>query len=92
MSTNSNKPVKEYRSGGVKASIWRNDVQQDGRTSTQYSVRIQKTYRDKSGNWKTSEYYYPEDLSRLALVANKAFEFISLKESQDAPDDGNIPL
>jgi len=87
MDTLPNLPIKEFKSGGVKAAIWRNDVERDGRTFAQFSVRFQKSYRDKAGNWHTSEYYYPEEVFRLALLANKASEFISLKESQEAPDD-----
>jgi hypothetical protein len=85
-------PIKEFKAGGVKAAIWRKDVEQDGRTFARYSVRIQKSYRDKAGDWQVTQYYEPRDLPLVALLANKAFEFISLKESQDAPDDENLPL
>ena len=92
MSENANPPIKEFRSGGVKAAIWRNDVQRDGQTFVRHSVRIQKSYRDDRGDWKTTEYYYPEDLPRLALVAGKAFEFINLTESEEAPHTADIPV
>jgi len=86
-------PVKEFTAArGIKAAIWRHDVEQDGRTFARYSVRLQKSYRDKSGAWQTTQYYDREDLPHIVLVTNKAFEFISLKESQDAPDGENLPL
>lgn len=78
-------PVKEFRVGGVKAAIWKNEVEQDGRTVIRYSVKIQRSYRDKaSDEWKTTEYFFPEDLPRLILVAQKAFEYVSLRESEES--------
>ena len=80
-------PIKEFTAGrGIKAAIWRHDAQQDGRTFPRYTVRVQKSYRDKSGTWQTTEYYDREDLPHVTLVTNKAFEFISLKESDDEAD------
>lgn len=85
-------PIKEFKSGGVKAAIWRKDVDRDGRTFARYSVRIQKSYRDKSGAWQNTQYYDRADLPDIVLVTWKAYEFISLKESQEGPDDQNLPL
>ena len=84
MTQQENCPVKEFRVGGVKAAIWKDVVQQDGRTVVRYSVKIQKSYRDKATDeWKTTDYFYPADLPKLLLVAQKAFEFVSLKESEE---------
>ena len=84
---NAQAPVKEFRVGAIKASIWRNEVQdsESGRTTVQHSVRVQKRYRDtKSGEWKDTNYYFQNDLSKLILVVQKAYEFVSLVESDDA--------
>ena len=79
-----NHPDKEFRAGTIKAAIWRNEVEQDGRTVVQYSVRIQKRFHDqKSGEWKTTEYFFPTDLPKLSLVVSKAFEYVSLKENEE---------
>lgn len=89
MAQQENQPVKEFRVGGVKAAIWKDEIQQDGRTVIRYSVKVQKSYRDKAdGEWKTTDYFYPADLPKLLLVAQKAFEFVSLKESEE---DANLP-
>ena len=85
-------PIKEFKSGGVKAAIWRKDVDRDGRTFAQFSVRLQKSYRDKSGAWQNTQYYDRADLPDIVLITSKAYEFISLKESQEGPDDQNLPL
>ena len=87
MTQQPNQPIKEFRVGGVKAAVWRDAVEQDGRTVIQHSVKITKTYRDKTTDeWKTTDYFFPNDLPKLILVAQRAFEFTSLKESEEAPD------
>jgi len=77
------KPIKDFRAGNIKASVWRNEVDKDGHTVVRHSVRIQKQYRNKDGDYESTEYYFRDDLPRLILVAQKAFEFISLKETKD---------
>ena len=78
-----NQPDKEFRAGTVTAAIWRNEVEKDGRTVVQHTVRVQKRYRDASGEWKTTEYFFPNDLPKLRLVVEKAFEHVSLKGSEE---------
>jgi hypothetical protein len=87
---NNSKPIKDFRSGGVQASIWRNEVEKNGQTVVRHSVRIQKQFRKEDGNYEQTEYYFRDDLPKLILVAQKAFEFISLKESKDAEE--SIPV
>ena len=77
------KPEKEFRAGTVKVAIWRNETEQDSRTVVQHSVRLQKRYRDQSGEWKDSDYLFANDLPRARLVIDKAYEYIVLKESDD---------
>jgi hypothetical protein len=80
------KPIKDFRAGNIQASIWRNEVQQDGQTRIRHSIRIQKRYRKDDGNYKNTDYWFPDELPRLQLLAQKAFEYIVLTESKDAED------
>ena len=83
---NDSKPIKDFRAGGVQASVWRKEVQKDGQTVVRHSVRIQKQYRKEGGDYETTEYYFRDDLPKLILVAQKAFEFIALTASKDAEE------
>jgi len=87
---NNSKPIKDFRAGGVQASVWRNEVEKGGQTVVRHSVRIQKQFRKEDGNYEDTNYYFRDDLPKLILVAQKAFEFISLKESKDAEE--SIPV
>jgi len=90
MSQEKSKPIKDFRSGNIQASIWRNEVDKDGQTVVRHSVRIQKQFRNDEGDYQETNYYFRDDIPRLILVAQKAFEFISLSESKEAEE--SIPV
>jgi hypothetical protein len=83
------KPEAEFRAGLISASVWRNEMQQDGQKVSRYSIRPKKRYRRDDGGYETSEYYFPEDLPKLILVIQKAYEFTTLKERKDL--DESVP-
>ena len=90
MSSPPQPPEKEFRAGAICASIWRKEVTHNGRKWQEYSIRIQKRYKDeRSGEWKTTTYFRPEDMPKLALVADKAYEYVTLKESHGGDDGSN---
>ena len=82
MSQQKQRPVKEFRVRGIKAAIWEKSIQKDGRTFTQHSVRIYKSYKNQQGHWQETDFYGPHDLPAVRLLADRAFEFIALKESE----------
>ncbi|MFC1635464.1 hypothetical protein ACFL5Z_11530 [Planctomycetota bacterium] len=87
---NDAKPIKDFRAGNIQASVWRNELNKDGQTVVRHSVRIQKQYRNKDRAYKGTEYYFRDDLPKLILVAQKAFEFVALNESKDVEE--SIPV
>jgi len=86
MAKQNTKPIKHFRAGAIQASIWRKEVEKHGRTVAQFSVRVQKRFRKEDGNFENTDYLFPEDLPKLALLAEKAYEYIILSESKDAED------
>lgn len=72
------KPVKTYQAGKIKAAIWESK-DEEGRLH--YSVTFTKSYK-QDGQWKESNSFFPDELPRLVLVSNQAFQFIVLKESE----------
>jgi len=79
-----NKPVKKFRAGRVTAAVFRHEHTKDDRQVVSHSVNVELRYRDKkTGEWKSSAFFYADDLPRLELVAKKAFEFIVL-DNKDA--------
>ena len=81
--TNGNKPIQSFKAGGVKASIFANANQFNGKT---YRVVIDKRYKDSTGNWQsTNSFLATTDLPKAILVMQKAFDYCATL--QDAPSD-----
>ena len=80
-----NLPIKEYRVAKTKAAIWHNQVERDGQTVIQSSVKIQKSFKDsKTGNWKNMEMnLFPSEIPGMILVLQKAYEECMLRESEE---------
>lgn len=84
------RPAREFRADPIKVAIWRNETEQNGQRVVRHSVRIGKRYFDRQQNaWADSECFFVNDLPRLRLLLDKAFEFIALKEC--APDSAEAP-
>ena len=87
MAEHGNKPIKEFKACTVRAAIWKEDRQDVGRQTVRYSVKIEKRYFDEdSKEWRNTDYFFANDLPRLRLVAERAFEFIALRETDEAAD------
>lgn len=83
MAEQGTKPIKEFKAGTVRAAIWKEDRQEGDRTAARFSVKIEKRYFDEAGKeWRNTDYFFANDLPRLRLVAERAFEFIVLHESE----------
>jgi hypothetical protein len=79
MSPSNKKPINEFRSGKIRASVWREESNQNGRAIVRHSIRINKRYFDKTtSGWTDTEYLFPD----LILVAGEAYRLISLKNTQ----------
>ena len=83
MSEETRRPEKEYRCGGISASVWCNNVERDGQTTVRRSISIQKRYKDEQGEWRTAKSWFPEELNRLRLVIEKCMEYCMVSESAD---------
>ncbi len=72
--TTTSKPVKKVRIGSVSAAIWR---QQEGF----YTATLERSYKDKNGEWQSSQSFMVDDLIVVAKVAEKAADAILALQS-----------
>ena len=73
------KPEKTFRQGSCSASVFVNGMQKNGQTIPVKSVSVQRSYK-KDGSWKNTNSYGINDLPKLALVASKAYDYLTGKE------------
>ena len=84
----SQKPEKTFRIGGVTAAVWCHHRQIEGLTVTSYNVTAGNRYLDKDTNtWQDSSTFFAEDLPRLILVLQKAYEYIAFGGAQNGDPD-----
>ena len=78
---NKNRPIKEFRAGSVRASIWHDEASRGANeTFSVFSVRVERRYKDAAGNWQSASSFRRRDLADLELVVFKAREYVSLNE------------
>ena len=74
------KPEKEFRAGTVRATIWENTIEKNGETFNIPGIQIERRYRDKDGEWKTTNSFQKNDLANLGIVVYEAQRYLALKE------------
>ena len=81
-----NRPIKVFKAGAVRASIWSTETQKNGRTVKRYSVGIRRRVRKQDGSYMDAKYYWPRNLPGIILVTQKACEFVSLVQSEESEE------
>jgi len=81
---NQNKIEKKFSTGVISATIWKNQGKTKEGEETEFNtISIDRRYKDKDGEWKSTSSIRINDLPKVALVANKAYEYLVLK-SEDS--------
>lgn len=88
MTSNHGRPSREFRAGSLFAAVWMEPRKSGHGEGLVHSIRIQKRYRDeRSGEWKSTGYLRPEDLPKLALLANRIYEDIYFRDDVARPTE-----
>ena len=83
-----NKPEMKIRVGAVGASVWkRTHTTKDGRKFETRQVSLDRTYKDASGDWKTTNNYDVNDVPKAILALTRAYEHMATKS--DAENGGD---
>lgn len=76
-----NMPEKKFSTGGIVATIWKNQQVANGKPYEYRTVSLQRRYADKSGNWQTSSSMRLNDLPKAALVLEEAYKYLVLNDN-----------
>ena len=76
-----NQPVKKFAAGCLQAAVWKREIKQaDGEgTREAFSVSLDKRYKNKEGQWQSTNYLGTEDLPKARLLIDEAYRFLALK-------------
>ncbi len=72
-------PIKKFQAGGISVAVWENEPKTADGNAYQ-TVSLQKRFKDKNDEWKTSNSFRVSDLPKAILALQKAYEFLALKE------------
>lgn len=78
-------PEKKIRAGAISATVWRNHTIKDGMPTEYTTVSFERSYKDKQGNWQTTNSMRINDLPKATIVLQKAYEDLLLREFTDSP-------
>ena len=84
------KPLKKIRAGAISATIWENEVKKDDKSFVNHSITVERSYTVKENDadvWKTTSSMRLQDLPKVALVCDKAYEYIVLKAEESAENE-----
>jgi len=87
------KPETVFKVGAVRASIFKNILQKNGQSIPLPKVVIEVRYKDKTGQWQSTNSLSINDLPKAILALQKAFEYLmehktpAFSEDRPFPDD-----
>jgi len=83
-------PVKKITVGQISAALWENEIAVEGKVKTVLKATVSRRYRDKNGEWKSSQSFSRNELPFAIYALQKAFEAMveSPEERGDDADEG----
>jgi hypothetical protein len=77
----SDRPVASFRQGGVEVNVWKNETA----NGEMFNTTITNSYRDhKTGEWRETGSYSPEELAILVQLSTQAFQEIVRQKTRPA--------
>lgn len=74
-------PIKRFRCGSCEAAIFENEINKNGQTIKVKKVVIQKRYKGPDDNCKSTHSLDINDIPKMALAMNKAYEYLTMGNS-----------
>ena len=72
-----NKPEHVFKVGPVRASIFNNTFQRDGKDIVLPKVVLEVRYKDKNGQWKGTNSFSLNELPKAILALEKSFDHLT---------------
>jgi len=67
-------PLKKYKAGSISCALWENEATVNGQRVTLLKATVERRYRDKDGNWKSTGSFGRNDIPLVQYVLGKACE------------------
>jgi hypothetical protein len=77
------KPVAKFRAGQVSAAIWENEITVNGRKAVMLKASVERRYKDKDGEWKSSNSFSRNEIPLAIYCLQKSLEHIIGAQQED---------
>ncbi len=77
-------PVAKFRAGQVSSALWENQIQVKGAAVTILKATVQRRYKDRNNEWKSSTSFSRNEIPLAIHCLQKAFEKIIEIQSEDS--------
>ena len=84
------KPEIVFKVGAVRASIFRNTIEKNGKLIPLPKVAIEVRYKDKTGQWNGTNSLSLNDLPKAILALQKAFEYLMEHKQPEKAENPEI--
>jgi len=82
MAEEKNKPEIAFRAGAVQVSVWKNTITKGDNSFENFTVTMQRGYKDKEGKWQNTNSLNTSDIPKARLALLEAFKHIVCKNEQ----------
>ena len=82
------KPEIVFKMGAVRASVFQNIIQHQGKNVPLPKVVLEVRYRDKAGNWQGTNSLSINELPKAIAALQRAYEYLLDKSSASAAPNG----
>ena len=84
------KPEIVFKVGAVRASVFRNAIEKNGKLIPLPKVVIEVRYKDKAGKWQGTNSLSLNDLPKATLALQKAFEYLMEHKQPEQAENPEI--
>lgn len=84
------KPEIVFKVGAVRASVFRNIIEKNGKSIPLPKVAIEVRYKDKTGQWKGTNSLSLNDLPKAILALQKAYEYLMQHKQPEQAENHEI--
>ena len=85
------RPVAKFTAGQVSAAIWENEVTtKAGKQVTMLKATVERRYRDRDGNWKSSGSFSRNEIPLAVYCLQKSFEHMIEGQKDDSVEEETV--
>ena len=86
------RPTAKFRAGQVSCALWENDITVNGTNKTILKASIERRYKDRDGDWKSSNSFGRNEIALAIYCLEKAFDAIIDAEQSKSEGNGSAAL